>query len=177
MQKQIEQLMKARAQMLKSLFDDSDFQDFDKHFENMFKNFDKSHFDSDSMMGGNVVGEYDWRETDTHQIFVLKVTQVKDKPLDIKIEKGHILLSGQVESVEENKGKKSKRISKVHFERSFSIPEGVDLKNLDFENGKGEFLIKFKKLAPSKIKNQTPKKEQPSDERRPIGIDESDVTI
>jgi HSP20 family molecular chaperone IbpA len=97
--------------------------------------------------------------------------------LDIKIEKGHILLSGQVESVEENKNKKSKRISKVHFERSFSIPEGVDLKNPEFENGKGELLIKFKKLAPSKIKNQAPKKEQPSDERRPIGIDESDVTI
>lgn len=148
---QIKEIMKAREEMLKSLLEDSAFENFDSRFEDLVKRFQQSNFDLSGMSGftdGPIVGEYDWRETATHQIFVLKVKQIKDRPLDIKIEKGRILLKGDVESVRENTSmdkKKTKQISKVHFERSFSIPDGVDQANPTFDNKDGELLIKFKK--------------------------------
>ncbi|MDD4976395.1 MAG: hypothetical protein PHY93_18700 [Bacteriovorax sp.] len=54
-------------------------------------------------------------------------------------------LKGDVESVDLN-STKSKKITKVHFERTFSIPAGVDQTDPDFENKAGELLIKFKNL-------------------------------
>ena len=178
-QRQIEELMKAREEMFKSLLNDSGFQDFDKHFEDLMKNFEKSSFDQSSDMGGPVIGEYDWRETDIYQIFVLKVRQIKDKPLDIKIEKGQIKLKGDVESIDEDSSKKSKRISKVHFERTFSIPKDVDQTNPEFENKAGELLIKFKKLhvtkSVPKYKNTPPL--NPSEERLPVGKTNDDISI
>lgn len=168
-QLQIEQLMKAREEMLKSLLNDSAFDNFDKKFEDLIKNFDRGNFNP-SMGGGDVVGEYDWRETNTHQVFVLKVKQIKDKPLDIKIEKGQIILKGDVESSSVDPVKKTKRISKVHFERTFSIPDGVDQTSPEFENKNGELLIKFKKLMAKK----TPVNDS---NRVPVGPDASDVII
>ncbi|MGZ3808445.1 MAG: Hsp20/alpha crystallin family protein, partial [Bacteriovorax sp.] len=145
--RQIEEIMKAREEMIKSLLNDSGFQNFDDRFDDLVKKFQQDSFGGmPGMDMGAVVGEYDWRESDTHQILVLKVKQIKDRPLDIKIEKGQIKLKGDVESVSEGPGKKGKRISKVHFERSFSIPEGVDQSSPEFENKDGELLIKFKKL-------------------------------
>lgn len=175
-QRQINELMKAREEMLKSLLNDSGFQNFDKQFEDLIKRFDKENFGSGpDMDASEVIGEYDWRETPTHQVFVLKVKQIKDKPLDIKIEKGQIKLKGDVESVDLS-NPKSKKNTNVHFEKTFAIPIGVDQSNPEFENKAGELLIKFKKLkatkAPPKIKN-TIKEEQ----RRPIDKDADDLTI
>ncbi|MDD4975053.1 MAG: Hsp20 family protein [Bacteriovorax sp.] len=178
-QRQINELMKAREEMLKSLLNDSDFQGLDKHFEDLVKRFEKESLGAGPGMDmGDVVGEYDWRETPTHQVFVLKVKQVKDKPLDIKIEKGQIKLKGDVESVDiaSTKSSKSKRTTKVHFERTFSIPDGVDQGNPDFENKAGELLIKFKKLKTSKVPSKI-KSIEPVDQRRPIGKDADDLTI
>ena len=176
---QINELMKARAEMLKSIFSDSEFQGFDKQFENLLKNFQKNSFIPSAGMEGPIIGEYDWRENETQRIFVLKVKQIKDRPLDIKIEKGHIKFSGEVESVYEDIARKSKSISKVHFERIFPIPEGLDLINPQFENSKGELLIKFKKIGTNKdtIKNQKPKDELPLEDRHPIDKNENDLTI
>lgn len=178
---QIEEVMKARDEMIKSLLNDSDFGDMDSRFEDLVKRFEKDSFSVPGMNEGAVVGEYDWRETSTHQILVLKIKQYKDKPLDIKIEKGQIKLKGDVESVLESgdKTKKSKHISKVHFERSFSIPDGVDQTNPEFENKGGEMLIKFKKLKASKaapVKTLKMPKTR-NDERSPVGKDSDDVTI
>ena len=95
--KQMEELMKARADMIRSLMDDSAFDNFDKHFEDLVKKFQQNGFpdglNNSDLGAGDVVGEYDWRETEAYKIFVLKVKQIKDKPLDIKIEKGQIKLS------------------------------------------------------------------------------------
>lgn len=140
--RQMKEIMKAREEMIKSLFDDSSsFQNMDRMFQDMIKRFDRESFGSDT---SSIVGEYDWRETPKLMILVLKVKQIKNKPLDIKIEKGQIKLKGDVESIDTNKN--NKRITKVHFERSFSIPDGVDETTPEFENNKGELLIKFKKL-------------------------------
>ena len=150
--RQLEEMLKARDEMLKSLLNDSAFKDFDKHFEDMTKkfnlqNFEQNGFDTD----GKILGEYDWQENDSEKIFLLKVKQIKDQPLDIKIEKGKILLKGDVEAISAEKGNlKKKKISKIHFERSISIPSDVDQSNPIFENKNGVVLIKFKKLNHSK---------------------------
>ena len=176
MERQMNEIMKARQEMIKSLLDDSGFQGFDKQFEDMIKRFDNDSFGTAAEVdSGEVVGEYDWRETATQQILVLKVKQIKNKPLDIKIEKGQIILKGDVESVDLSK-KKVKKISKVHFERTFGIPDGVDQTNPEFEQKDGELLIKFKKLKVSKIPPKE-KAKQLNDQRRPIGKDEGDLTI
>lgn len=176
--RQIEEIMKAREEMIKSLLNDSAFSDFDTRFEDLVKKFQNDSFAMPGMNEGAVVGEYDWKETEGHKILVLKIKQIKDRPLDIKIEKGQIKLKGDVESVSESesKGKKSKSISKVHFERSFSIPEGVDQTTPEFENKGGEMLIKFKKIkassAPLKKKNK-----DLQEHLQPIGKDSDDQTI
>jgi HSP20 family molecular chaperone IbpA len=116
--------------------------------EKLMQSFDNEDFFS----GGNdTVGEYGWHETKTQQVLSLKVKQIKDRPLDIKINKGQITIKGDVESQIEQGSKK--RVSKMHFERVFSIPDGVDQTNPEFENKQGELLIKFKKkwvAAPKK---------------------------
>ena len=176
-QHQMEELMKAQQEMMNSLLDDSGFQNFDKHFEDLVKKFEQNDFSAGQGVGdeGDVVGEYDWRETLTHQILVLKVKQVKNKPLDIKIEKGQIKLKGDVESVDLN-NPKSKSFTKVHFERSFSIPADVDQTTPEFENKSGELLIKFKKLKPSKVRPKT-NNIDPLKQQQPITKDQDDVTI
>ena len=116
MQKQIDEMMKRRDEMLRSLLNDDSFQEMEKRMQNMMKEFSENGagFDND-FFGSSVVGEYDWKETDKYKILSLKIKQIKDKPLDIKIEKGQIRLKGDVEEVSEEKSSKSKRISKVHF--------------------------------------------------------------
>ena len=176
-EQQLQELMKARAEMIRSLMDDSSFDNFDKHFEDIAKQFEldpSSGFSNVDGMG-DVVGEYDWLENETHKIFVLKVKQIKDKPLDIKIEKGQIKLKGDVESV--NSDKTNKRVTKVHFERTFEIPEGVDQATPDFLNNGAELLIRFKKIHPASIKAAPQKSKLPKDDRVPIGKDSADVSI
>ena len=175
-QRQIDELMKAREEMLKTLLNDSGFQSFDKQFEDLVKRFEKENIGSGPQMDtGEVIGEYDWRETSTHQIFVLKIKQIKNKPLDIKIEKGQIKLKGDVESVDLT-NPKSRVATKVHFERVFVIPQGVDQSNPEFENKAGELLIKFKKFKNSIVPPKINKK-APNDQRLPVGKDENDLTI
>lgn len=142
-QKQIEQVMKTRDEMLKMLMDDSNFQDMNSRMEKLMKDFGSEDFFTGAEDDGDVVGEYEWHETKTHQILSLKVKQIKNRPLDIKIKGGKISMKGDVESQTAKKNKKT--ITRTHFEREFSIPEGVDETNPEFENKKGEFLIKFKK--------------------------------
>lgn len=175
--RQMEEIMKAREEMIKSLLNDSSFQNFDDRFEDMVKKFQQSAFGNyPDLDSGAVVGEYDWRETATHKILVLKVKQIKDKPLDIKIEKGQIKLKGDVESVSEDKGQR-KQISKVHFERSFSIPDGVDQNSPEFESVKGELHIKFKKLNSTKTTPKNKAKTKEDDGRVPVQKEEKDEII
>lgn len=192
MQKQVEEIMKARDEMLKSLMDDSFSGEFEKRMEDMMKRFGGSAFGN----GGNgfgfdqvnsiSVGSYDWDETDTHKILKIKVTQSKDKPLDIKIENGMISLKGVAESVSGTG--KNKVTSHMNFQKSFSLPTDIDQNNPEFINKdkEGEMWIKFKRIAGKnviksggktkavkpQIQNQTP-----DDERTPIKASEGDISI
>lgn len=157
MRRQIEEVMKARDEILKTLMDDSDFQDMATRMEKLMKSLNDN---DDFSFGRNaVVGEYDWLETKTHRILSVKVKQIKDHPLDIKINKGQISFKGDVES--QSKSSHNKKISKVHFERTFSLPDDVDQTNPEFENKEGELLIKFKKkIATAPKKEKGPEKDK-----------------
>ncbi len=183
--RELEMMLKARDEMLRSLLDDSAFNDFDKRFEDMIKRFNLHDFDLSGFdTNGKILGEYDWQESNTERLFLLKVKQIKDKPLDIKIEKGKIFLKGELETTSEDnaKGKKTK-IGHIHFERSILIPEDVDQANPVFENKEGVLIIKFKKKTHSKkaeqghnkIKVQTPGKSIESP--KPISKDINDLSI
>jgi HSP20 family molecular chaperone IbpA len=146
-EKQIEEVMKAREEMFNSLMDDSSFGDIEKRMLEMMKRFSGPNLGL-GQLEGPVVGEYDWTETDTHKILKIKVKQIKDRPLDIKIEKGMINIKGDVESTEGTG--KNKIIRRVNFQRGFSIPSEVDQNTPEFESSEGEILIKFKRLTPAK---------------------------
>lgn len=184
-QKQIDEIMKHREEMLRSLFNDDSFKDMENRMQEMMKRFagEDFNFNSDSFFGGAVVGQYDWVDDDKYKVLKIKVTQIKDRPLDIKIEKGQIKIKGDVETTERKNSKGINKVKqKVHFERIFSIPPGVDEKNPEFENKDGELLIKFKKTnisSKSQKRLNTIEKEasENNEDRKPISPDEKDVSF
>lgn len=176
-QKQIEEIMKAREEMLKSLMDGNG--DMEQKMMEMMRKFSQQGgmpgFDIGELEGP-VVGEYDWIVTDTQKILKIKVKQIKDKPLDIKIEKGMVKIKGDVESTQ-GTGKK-KVVRKVNFERSFSLPDDVDQTSPEFENKDGEFLIKFKRLVKAEFKKTAPPPAAKKiDERIPVSPNSDDLNI
>ena len=172
--KQLEEIMNARAEMLKALMNDSMSGDFEKRMEEIMKNFSQQGDFGFRQMEGPVVGEYDWVESETHKTLKIKVKQIKDKPLDIKIQNNEIKIKGEVESVEERG--KNKIIRKVNFERTFEMPDDVDKTSPEFENGKDGFMqIKFKKLSAKSIHKKVTAPKQ--DERIPVAPDSKDLSI
>ncbi len=151
-QRQIDEIMKAREEMLKSLMDDSNMGEFENRMREMMKRFAGPDFDM-SDFESPVIGQYDWVVTDTQKILKLKVQQAKDHPLDIKIEQGMIKIKGDVVATQGTGKNKSTR--KTSFERSFSLPDDVDQTNPEFENKDGEVLIKFKRLSAGKVPSKT----------------------
>lgn len=177
--KQLEEIMKAREEMLRALMDDSMSGSFEKRMMDIMKNFENEGDFGFGQMEGPVVGEYDWVETDTHKILKIKVKQIKDKPLDIKIQNNEIKIKGDVESTQVNG--KNKIVKRVNFERTFEMPDDIDKTNPEFENSKDGFMqIKFKKL----VAKASPKKESIKksvgprlDDRAPIAPDSGDLSI
>lgn len=166
--KQLEEIMKAREEMLRALMDDSMSGSFEKRMEEIMKNFGNHGDFGFGPMESAVVGEYDWVETETHKILKIKVKQIKDKPLDIKIQNNEIKIKGDVESTE-MRGK-NKIVRRVHFERTFEMPDDIDKANPEFENSKDGFMqIKFKKLTAAKVVK--PKGVQPSEKKEKTAID------
>lgn len=168
---QIEEIMKAREEMLKALMDGSMSSDFDTRMEEIMKRFGSaggfgSGFEA---FDSPVVGEYDWMENEKEKILKIKVKQVKDKPLDIKIEKGMIKIKGDVETTQGQGKNVVKRA--MRFEKSFSLPNDIDQTNPLFENKGESLLIKFKKLAADK------KIKKESSDRLPVDPDQNDLSI
>jgi HSP20 family molecular chaperone IbpA len=174
--RQIEEVMKAREEMLRMLMDDSTGANLEKRMMDMMKQFDQHGFDNVfDQSAGNIVGEYDWVESDKYKTLKLKVTQVKDHPLDIKIEKGMIKFKGNVETTSGQGTNKTKQ--RISFERSFSLPDDVDQTNPEFENKDGELLIKFKKLVATTKKSKIQAPPKKSEERIPVAPSGDDLSI
>jgi HSP20 family molecular chaperone IbpA len=185
-QKQIEEIMKHREEMFRSLLNDDNFGEMEKRMQEMTKHFfdNNSNLNTQNFFGGTAFGEYNWLEDEKYRILSLKVKQIKDKPLDIKIEKGQIKIKGDVEASDESgkfpKHSPSKKITKIHFEQTYSIPHDVDEKNPEFENKDGEVLIKFKKKIPGKLNHFKSREVKPTEknlEREPVMPSSKDVSI
>lgn len=180
LKRQIDEVMKAREEMLKSLMDDSFSGEFEKRMEDMMKRFGGigpgnpfDQFDSQA------IGSYDWEETPTEKILKIKVTQSKDQPLDIKIENGMISIKGIAETLSGTGANKIK--SRINFQKSFSLPTDIDQSNPDFKNNEklGELWITFKKIMSkkspkSKLIVPSPK---PVEERIPVKPTDQDISI
>lgn len=171
LKRQIDEVMKARDEMLKSLMDDSFSGEFEKRMEDIMKRFGGigpgNPFDqSDSL----AIGSYNWEETPTEKILKIKVTQSKDQPLDIKIENGMISIKGIAETVNGTGINKIK--SRINFQKSFSLPTDIDQTNPEFKNNEklGELWITFKKIMSKK----SPKR---IDERIPVKPTDQDISI
>ncbi len=177
--KMVEEMQKRQREMIRSLFNDDG--NFGKAFDDIEKEFDQLGFgDSFGFKNNPIIGEYDWLDDGQFKTLKLKITQVKDRPLDIKIKDGMIHLKGVVESQEKN----SKSI--VSFQRSFSLPLDIDQNNPSFENKDGEILIKFPKLnrtsSPLKIqKNSQDQDKKGADlktnEREPLREEKGDLKL
>ena len=174
MQKQIEEIMKAREEMLRMLMDDRGFEDFEKRMEQMMKNFGQGGFGL-QQFDDPIVGEYEWLKTNTHKILKLKVKQVKDRPLDIKIEGGMIRLKGDVETVN-GEGQQTVR-RKVSFQRAFTLPDDVDQKNPEFESVDGAMLIKFKLKKGLKQVKPSSEPSPAVPDRMPLAPDKEEIQI
>lgn len=178
-QNQIHEIMKAREEMLNSLINGDGGSDIEKKMMEMMKRFSTQGgmpgFDMDELEAP-VVGEYDWIVSEKEKILKIKVKQIKDRPLDIKIEKGMIKIKGDVESTQGSGA--NKMVRKLSFERSFSLPDDVDQRSPEFENTGSEFLIKFKRITQSRSKKTNlvdpPKK---TNERLPVNPHSDDLTI
>lgn len=171
LKRQIDEVMKARDEMLKSLMDDSFSGEFEKRMEDIMKRFGGigpgNPFDqSDSL----AIGSYNWEETPTEKILKIKVTQSKDQPLDIKIENGMISIKGIAETLSGTGANKIK--SRINFQKSFSLPTDIDQSNPEFKNNEklGELWITFKKIMSKK----SPK---PVEERIPVKPTDQDISI
>lgn len=187
MRKQIEEIMKAREEMFRSLFNNNSSGDLEKQMEEMVKRFDSW---PDFGGGMDVASSFDdsgWSATNTHRVLNIKVKQIKDRPLDIKINQGMITIKGDAEVL------MGDQKSMMKFERSYSIPKDVDETNPEFSNTDEEITIKFKlKNAKPSLKNPKEKapvktKENPKEkkanplplknERIPIGPSDSALSL
>lgn len=177
-QDMMEEFMRMRKEMFDSIMSDSfNADDFEGRVLEMMKQMDQQ------MGQGNGIDSWpdinaavsnaagaNWSETDSTRTLTVKVQQIKDKPLDIKIQNGMITLKGQTQASMGN----VKSVS--NFQKSYSIPSDVDQSSPEFENTSEQILIKFKKLNPSKIvKNKTIESttKKPVKESRPKASKES----
>lgn len=179
MQNQLEEFMKHRDEILRSVLGDDFDQNIEEKMQRMMESFSGGWPDLNDQGFGNSFANRDWETTETHKILRLKVKQIKDRPLDIKIEKGMIHIKGDAEL----EFGKTKNI--VKFERSYSIPQDVDQTSPEFENNADEIIIKFKLLNVAKAKTiksplnkiVAPKKRDPKLDRVPIGPSDDGLSL
>ncbi len=173
MLKSLREKMRKDHEMINRLLNDDLFSsinpDFHQRFRKLLENFyqdsdddllNQQRFDQffKQWVPGNYLEEGDgaWTETASERVLVLKLDLPKDSPLDIKIEKEIIHVSGktirrrvspQGESLEEE----------MQFQKVFPVPSDCDGTSAKFENDEGKIKIRLPKRSP-KIKQIIPKK-------------------
>lgn len=149
--------MEAREEMFRALLNDSMSGDFEKRMQEMMKKFGGEEFGFENMESP-AIGGHDWVVDDSSKTLVIKVKQIKDHPLDIKIEKGQIKIKGDVQTVEGDQKNKIKK--NFRFERILTLPDDIDQANPEFKNNENELRIKFKKLLKNDKRPLRGKKEE-----------------
>ena len=119
------------------------FYDFEKEIENAWaKSSDIQSF----------VPRVDIEENENGYHLSFDVPGVPNEDIHLEVQEGLLRVSGERKSVIENAKFREKSYGK--FERSFSLPEGVDAENIEahFENGVLSVLVPKKQAAkPKKI--------------------------
>lgn len=114
-----------------------------------------------------------WIETPQSRILVFKIPGNNKKqsdqqppPVDIKIEKGLIHISGK--TITETKFGNSVSTSTSSFQQVFQVPDDVDANKVEFENKNGEILIKFPKSKIASKKHVVPNKNSEGQENKKL---------
>jgi len=129
--------------------------------EDFFKNQKFDQFFRDWSQGNFAQDESgQWLETADERVLVLKLDIPKDAPLDIKIEKGVIQVSGK--TIHRRKSAQGESVEEVQFQKAFPIPSDCVGPSARFENGEGEIKIHLRKKSASrtgpKVKPLAPRK-------------------
>lgn len=128
-----------------SVFDS--FERFQKLQEEMMKEMDSA-FMSDFGGGGVKNFEVAHREDDEFKYVDIITGEEGKNNLNIKIERGMISISGQIQN--KNETERDGRVSTSTFfssyNQSLSIPQGVVEEDASIQNGKDRITIKFPKF-------------------------------
>ena len=197
LQKQFEQQKK----MLEKMFSQDRFEDFDKQMEEMLKQFQGPGLGPDifkrleDILRGRGFGRaffgvenqnYEWIIVDGRCDFVLKMTPVKDAPLEIDVKNGQLTVKGKFEKVEEKSSRFGTRRSHQSFfmNHSLSIPKNCDAQMPQVLNEKDKIIVRFprvgpkgapsKRVGPHKRKGKRP---QENTGKQPLRPEEGDITL
>ncbi len=115
-----------------------------------------------------------WVDAASERILILKLDIPKDSPLDIKIEKGIIHISGK------NKRRRTSQqggeiVEEVQFQKAFPIPSDCVAGSAQFENRADEIKIRLRKRShPEKV---IPKATPSTPGIQPLAPKQGDITL
>lgn len=178
--KSLREKMRKDHEMINRLLNDDAFANINRDFHERFKKlledfyqgtpedfFNQQRFDQFFREWSPNSYEQDdsgqWLDTADERILVLKLDIPKDTPLDIKIEKGVIQVSGKTKRKRAASQGKSMIEEEVQFQKAFPIPSDCVAASAQFENAEGEIKIRLRKKTARKatpnIRPLTPKKD------------------
>lgn len=156
------------------------FKQFDHNIEQELKRFEKffetSPFNRSLFSDMETGVEPFWRETEDARILVFKVENAsKEIPFNIKINNGHITVTGTIQKQQKNvdptTGATSFSSNTYQFQHGpMQLPLDVNQEDVKIEKKKDEVLILFPKKNKSAVKSKKIKKpRQKSDNSLPPG--------
>lgn len=164
MMKQLEEHLKRTQNMFEQFFQDDFIDQMNGRFmrpDGLIEN------DWSRVLGGLKTS---WKETDRAKILVVEGEISGEDPLDIQVKDGMISLKGIVKKKVDRNGQKSTH--QYQFQRSYSIPPGTDVSQMDIQK-KGEkeiwLVFPFATIKPEKKKR--------NDGLKPLKSKKSDRTI
>lgn len=94
-------------------------------------------------------------ETDKEYLIKAELPEVKREDIKVTLENGVITLSGERKQEKETKDENEIRVESLYgnFSRSFSLPENIDVNNVQAESKDGVLRIRIPKTGPSKPKS------------------------
>lgn len=143
-QKEMEEERRAIFKMLGHDFDAFQNGDFEKLIQKFMERSQRDFFKDENFnqffkewnpYGKMGSGESHWIETPKERILIIKIDEIKDTPIDIKINKGVIKVSAQ----------KKTQGELYTFNQSYSVPNDTDPNSAVIENKNGEIQVRFTK--------------------------------
>ncbi len=125
------------------------FEEMDKMREQMIKRFDVSevgdllnHRHQRKLRDGSV-GDIKKREDAQYIYYDIAVQGLKQEKVNVQVQDGQITISGQIENKTSQDGSES--YSSSSFQRSFPVPDGVDVHQIQVGQEQDKLVVKFPK--------------------------------